>query len=63
MMDKVKWFYEGQSYNSRREIQEKFGFPTCVWHVKIRDKEIIKLIIKDKSDENNREERERETLH
>lgn len=53
--EKVRWFYNGKSYNTRREITDKFGWPTCIWNAKRRDKEIIKLIIKDTSDENKQD--------
>lgn len=38
-----KWKYKDKLYTSRRDITDAFGFSTCVWNAKLRDKEIIKL--------------------
>ena len=55
-IEKVRWFYNGESYNTRREITDKFGWSTCKWNAKHGEGKIKKLIInlktEDKSYEN-----------
>lgn len=52
-MQKVKWKYNGEIYNTRREITEKFGWSTHKWNAKLREGKIKKLFTKteDKSNE------------
>ena len=53
--EKVRWFYNGKSYNTRREITDKFGWSTYKWNAKLKDGKIKKLIIKNKIEDNSYE--------
>ena len=53
--EKVRWFYNGESYDTRREITDKFGWSTCKWNAKLEDGKIKKLIIKNKLEDNSYE--------
>lgn len=44
-MNEVKWIYNGEIFNTRREIYEKYKFSGSVIRAKIRDNEIEKIFI------------------
>lgn len=54
-IEKVRWFYNGESYNTRREVTDKFGWSTCKWNAKLEEGKIKKLIIKLKIEDSSYE--------